>query len=201
MRIGVSGLSSTGKTTLARQISMVLQLPLLDEGMKHVYARRREKIGRDIPKWSELSIGSKIDFQMEMIQHRCEKEMNLKEFVGDGTPLDIMAFWLEWSTRDPGDSAYKYSNVAAMDELLGKALARYDIIFQLPFGVLPVEDDNRRITDVRFLSKINHLLMSITTSQLMIGGDCPVIHKVKSISLPDRIDEVVMAVHDLRAPA
>lgn len=199
MKIGISGLSSTGKTTLAQHVARVLQIPVCDEGMKDVYARRRSR-GLNPPKFSDLSLDLKFDFQVEMIEHRCKAESDLKNFVGDGTPLDIMAFWLEWSTQisDVGYQARR-DIIQRMDDLLSDVLDEYDMIFQLPFGVLPVQDDNRRITDDRFLRKINHLLISITQDHCK-NSCTPRIHLVQHLAIPDRVEEVINVLHDSGLP-
>jgi adenylate kinase family enzyme len=196
MRIGISGVSSTGKSTLAKILSDIYKIPLLNEGMKDVYTRYKEA-GKDFPKFSELPDSIKLDFQISMIKHRTQKELEMEEFIGDGTPLDVAAFWLEWISRIEDGPVLKYRDWTdtrkQVDSLIWQGLGRYDVIFRLPFGAIPVEDDNRRIINQDFLRKMSYILEGVTNDH----PACPRIVNVTSLSIADRVDEIVMKVSDL----
>ena len=194
MRIAFSGVSSTGKSTLARAVHQKLlglglqEISLVDEGMKNVYENRRAQ-GTAVPKFEEMPDAQKLEFQEEMIRNRCRAEFNCANFVGDGSPLDCMAFYMEWLSRllrTPSD------DISAM---LYRAVYRHDIIFHCPFGVINVEDDRRRFTDRVFLRKMDYILQGLTST--VCGGahmGCPQVVKVQTISLESRVEEVIATI-------
>lgn len=157
VRIALSGASSTGKSTLAREISKRLTLPLIHEGMKDVrrrFAERNKIKVEDIPLFDKMTLEEKMKWQIELVSARLEKENSYDQFIGDGSALDMLAWYKFWC--GPHMDAQHFAPLAEL--LVQHALKTYDHVFYLPLGMIPLEDDQRRITNPWTQQHIDDLL-------------------------------------------
>lgn len=81
LRIAIVGSQSTGKTTLATQLSKSLDIPLITE-----IARRW-----NIEKVAQTEL---IDIQKEMLKLQIEEESKHKKFISDRSTIDNLAYWV-----------------------------------------------------------------------------------------------------------
>jgi len=83
MRIGISGIGGTGKTTLARALATRIAVPCVDEGVREWLAAR----SRSGP-WS-LTAEDQMALQQHAIAYKIERE-TLPAFVSDRTTVDAV---------------------------------------------------------------------------------------------------------------
>ena len=185
-------MSSTGKSTLARHLSSLLKLPVCSAGMRDVY-KRRQDAGRTDPIFSELPIDLKVVFQIEAIEKRLKQEADTMSFIADGTPIDFLAFWIEWTTQYDIFSRCAGLSSHSLAKDLEESIGTYDVIFRLPYGVIPTEDDNRRIINQRFLRKMSLIMDGLAFQH---AGHTKFVN-ILSTEVPRRIDEVMMKLADM----
>lgn len=154
MKIAICGVSSTGKSTLSRILARQLTLPLVHEGMKDIRRAYKEK-GQEIKNFRDQNEVERLTYQVELIQYRLEKEFQYESFVADGSALDMIAFYRMFSWIIPYN--------LKIETLKGLTVASscYDYVFYLPFGVIPVEDDGRRMIDMVNLETVDMVLKGV----------------------------------------
>jgi len=167
-RIAISGSAGIGKSTLARRLAADLDLPYLGEGMREYLERTGEdlhRIGRDglrelvLQFWEERKIA---------------ESAATAGFVADRASYDFAAFWLYYQFG---------SDDSRTEAFLAEALApgRYDRVYLLPWGVIPLVDDG-----VRWANRWTQLHM-----QLLIEGvvrrHSPAAVDITEVGLEDRV--------------
>jgi nicotinamide riboside kinase len=132
LRIAVSGSAGTGKSTLARRVAEVLGVPYIPEGM-------REHIERTGVNLHSLGHEGLRRLVLQLWAERREAEAAHASFVADRSSYDFAAFWLFYRFAEPD---------ADTDRLFADALApRYDAVFLLPWGGIPLMADGLRNTN------------------------------------------------------
>lgn len=133
-RLAVTGSAGVGKTTLARRLAGELDVPFLDEGM-----RRRLESGLDPHAMSREAFR---DLVLELFDEMLAAvDAALREpggFVADRAALDGAAFWLYYGFGADAEAT------ESVFERARAALAAYDLIVVLPWGVLPLAADGVR---------------------------------------------------------
>jgi broad specificity phosphatase PhoE/nicotinamide riboside kinase len=135
-RIALCGSAGTGKTTLGRRLAARLDLPFIEEGMRH-----RIEAGLDIHTLSrDEHRGILTDLWTEQLDGEARALRDHGGFVSDRSPLDFAAFALLFHSY----------NQDFCDRFVPQATGRadqYDAIVILPWGVLPLESDGIRSTN------------------------------------------------------
>jgi len=154
-RIAISGAHGVGKTTLARQLSKTLKLPLLTE-------TAREVISQYVSDCSYIVCHpDKAEIQAEILNKQIEKEATHKAFVADRSVLDILAYcWL-----------YRIFDSPTLHELAKKILLTYSknydlIIFcPIPDDDYEIPDDGFRLTDKDSQMDIDNYLKCVLATK------------------------------------
>ena len=157
-RIAMSGSAGIGKTTLGRRLASELDVPYIDEGMRrHLEAgvvlhdlTRDEMVGLMRTLWDE------------QVAAEDQAIATAGGFVADRSSVDFAVFWMWYGFTRPEDEP---------DAFVDRALAhaqRYDHIVLPPYGVLPLEADGFRSSDVWLQRKV-HLLMSGLHTERGVG--------------------------------
>lgn len=148
MRIAITGVPSTGKTSLSRAVAEHLgvtymeEQPLLDAAFKYCDDNNLPLTTRYLPNFTTEDV---MHWQRGFLKAKYEFDKTHTEYVADGCPLLTITYVLTTChgtfTKEEVDEAY--NNLLAMAK-------SYDVIYQLPFGVLPIVDDGRRTTSHNF---------------------------------------------------
>lgn len=135
-RIGISGSSGTGKSTLAKYVAKKLNLDVL--GTKDFI---REILKREDYDWS-----SGIQVERFLVQRNCQKEIaddilslmdGVDTFVADRTVMDVAAYSIVELNDD-------IETVNVIVEECRKAASKYTHVFFCPWGILPLTPDGVR---------------------------------------------------------
>lgn len=179
LRIGISGVSSTGKSTLAKAVAEAVNMPLiLDKDLHEKTFQYMEELGiaphtRYFP---EQTPQEDIDFERAVLTKRVELEDACGSFVADESPLDYLNYIYIMCCRHP--KLISSSEVEDMVGLMTKRLETYHLIWYLPFGVLPTVDDGRRHCNIPLLRHWNYALQGLLADhQELLGSRLRVMPK------------------------
>ncbi|MFZ5482517.1 MAG: AAA family ATPase [Myxococcota bacterium] len=130
-RIAVSGSAGVGKTTLARALAERLDVPYIGEGMREYL----ERTGANLHDLGPTGVRSVV---LALWEERKALEAAARDgFVADRSSYDFVAFWLYYHFAAPDRDT---------ERLFAEALApgRYDRVYVLPWGRIPLVDDGVR---------------------------------------------------------
>ncbi|MGQ0679128.1 MAG: AAA family ATPase [Actinomycetota bacterium] len=151
MRIAIVGSFSTGKTTLAEELSRHLDLPLLPETAREV-VDLGFKLDKDATPETEALIFLK----------QYNNELSASEFVGDRSLIDVMAY-AGWVL----DNQPRSKETALWDECVKLAERRlrsnYSHVFYLPIE-FPIVLDGLRPDDPAFQAEIDERMLRLLRS-------------------------------------
>lgn len=159
MRIAFAGVSSTGKTTLSTAIAKDLDLPQVHEPLEEAFDWCREnKLYIPVEDCRVFTQRDKVRFEkgifasvdmLERLHARCG-------FVADSARYVHMMYMLYFCAGNQ-----TVVQTEEMYEWFMKEAGNYDAVFYLPFGVIPIVDDDRRLTDRYLLQGMDGVLRSI----------------------------------------
>jgi len=124
-KVALCGVPGTGKTPLAKAISELYTLPLIYQGSKEL--RQMTGNPRGLPAFPRMNEVQRMEWQIEFIKYRLEKESQYSEYVLDACALDYMVWYRMCSWLVPFD------HKSPTEQLLITAARQYDYIFYLPF--------------------------------------------------------------------
>lgn len=184
MKLTLTGSSSTGKTTLALELSRCpnLSIPefvsadartLLDEMGHHSMDRMTREELRE--------------FQLLYLERKLAMEAQCASFITERSTVDVAAYWLVRDAFDlPEAERNSYIERCRIHSL------SYDLHVYLPFGVIPFIFDGYRSEDVSFHEAIDDQIKTL----LREWG----IHymSLDTINLESRVETVVAAIKRLK---
>jgi hypothetical protein len=194
VRIAISGPSGYGKTTLAKKLSDLLDIPFITTSAQLLW----ESTGGHYPVHShqdviQMSVENPkvgIRFQHDLLELRAEMLKDSPSFVTDRSPIDNLTYFLLQNA--PFGTQSEFNDYRA--KCLQQTLDNYDFIFLLSARnyVMVNGDEARRVGVIEYQSTIARVMENIvgnllpgTTRQRVkiLGGDF--------VTLPSRITKVL----------
>jgi adenylate kinase family enzyme len=149
VRVGLTGPSSTGKTSIAREFAAQTGVPFL--AVDTTTELRKFGYGSH-PALVSAGPAANREFQLHLIRKRVELLDAHDSFITDRTPLDSLVYYCMEAMHKPHpDDDRLQAEVFA-------ACARYDALVLVRYGSLPLEDNGvrthsdlyHRMTDLMF---------------------------------------------------
>jgi hypothetical protein len=128
--------------------------------------------------------------QFERVFHtvRCDLENSLPEFIADETPLDLINYFMHICAPFP--DIIPQEEVEQMIKKQWELLSRYDIIWYLAPGQLPIVEDNRRYTNKSLLAGFDYTIRGMIGDVVDLGK--PIIGFIAGVpELEKRVEVVV----------
>jgi hypothetical protein len=143
MRIAISGAHGVGKSTLAVLLSTELQLPRIDEVARTVADKMGFSSTQEVVKAHPMD---KERFQNTILSCQINTEFSnyARGFISDRSVIDVAAY----------STWYKLPETAKLRQnAVAYARQNYDLLFYIPLGDIPAEDDGFRWWIARARSK------------------------------------------------
>jgi hypothetical protein len=148
MRIGVTGTSSTGKSTLAKRLAEVTGLPLISDVEVHARAFNIMEL-RGCPVstryFPDMKPDEHVEFERCLFVVRQKLQDDYPNFVSDESPLDFINWYYVICGQHPDLMPHEEFHEYYKGWV--HQIKNYDVIWYLPFGSLSIVDDNRRFTN------------------------------------------------------
>ena len=168
IRLGFTGASGTGKTTLASYAADLLGLPVNPVGSRSVAAAMGFASPYDVDR-----AGRRAEFQRLLLAEKVAWERGHDAFVTDRTVLDVLAYFALHDVRS-----------AATIEIIAQAsegAQRYTHVVYCPASVfINTGDDPARVSDASY-----HFLYDTFLDGLLARYISPVTQRVSRISARD----------------
>lgn len=183
MRIAFTGSGGTGKTTLLEEINKELELPVIGEGIREWLSEH----GFD--DFKDMETTDVVKMQDDTLNRKTQIESELQSFIADRTTVDNMAYALRWiGSEDTG--SYDTWMAQYIMRAMNHADSNYDIIFMLPWGEIPIEDDGTRSTKQWY----QYMMQNIIERHIYML-ERPYIYEVEHVALDDRVRECLKIIH------
>jgi len=139
MKIAFTGTSSTGKTTLIRELFKYDEFKSHKLTFSTTDARSLLK-DMGAKQMDLMTDAQRMTFQKLYFQKKQEQELNKDNFIVDRSFVDVASYWLIRECKND-------ISIANKNDLLIKSKAfsmKYDMHFHFPYGIIPFEADGYR---------------------------------------------------------
>ena len=184
MKIALSGASSTGKTSVARQFLLTefaisRGFSICDVGSRALL----EYLGLGLA--DQISSSDYRVFEIMYISRKLYIESSESIFITERSFADCLAYWrIHCAPTATPDEQALIENVCL------KSLRSYDRHFLFPTGFLPLEQDGFRHTQIAYHEKFNRILEGIFQ-------DCGIVPvTMPRASIEDRVEFLVRELND-----
>lgn len=123
MRIGIVGAAGTGKSTLTRELSHRLGMPLVPDFVPEVLKEHGKDSWKGVLDWK-----LRRAIRMEALRRKIAAEAQHERFVSDKTVVDYLAYWLQ----NQAEKEDRDQNLEFID-LVRTGADRYDCCVYLPY--------------------------------------------------------------------
>lgn len=145
MKIGITGLHGTGKTTLSQFIAGKRG------GFKLLPEAPRQALQLGFP----INENTPIETEFWIFAKQLEMELVAQDnYIADKCFIDLLAYAMYIF-------AEKADFINILREIAKGAAKKYDLVIYLPTGEFPIEDDGVRSTDPKFQEAIDKLILKI----------------------------------------
>jgi nicotinamide riboside kinase len=149
LRIGITGASCTGKTTLTSSLAKNLEMAVAKE------CAREAASAVGIGDSNQVCAANAIEFQRLVFELKVRTEQELQPcYVSDRTVIDCAAFWLYREVKGVlgAPPSRRRNYFRAVEEYLEQK--PYDVLFFIEHGAFPWRDDGFRIEDQEPMSAL-----------------------------------------------
>lgn len=172
-RIAISGSAGVGKSTLARRLADRLGVPYIGEGMREYL----ERTGADLHTLGPEGLRRVV---LELWEERKAQEHAARAgFVADRASYDFGAFWLYY--RFAGDDA---DTARIFAETLHPG--RYDRVYLLPWGRIPLVADGVRSTNTYTQLHLQLLIEGL------LHRHAPDAVEIRAVGVEERLAEILL---------
>eukprot|EP00919_Chromeraceae_sp_WS-2016_P061278 GHVR01145319.1.p1 GENE.GHVR01145319.1~~GHVR01145319.1.p1 ORF type:complete len:244 (-),score=35.75 GHVR01145319.1:192-923(-) len=192
MNIGFTGSAGTGKTTTVEAVNKYLRFPYITEGVRKWMKENKIK---DVHKLEGRAL---MKFQMAMLDRKIAAEAGKKQFISDRTSLDILCYGLYYLS---GQEEFQRGLMDYTHRATMHAVQTYDVIFTMPYGQFPIEDDGVRKHNMPAHQMTLQMLMEHSVA---LGSNVFHVHQIQADTVEDRVAEVMEVVDkmaDVKAEA
>lgn len=149
MKIVLIGSTSTGKTTLAKELMKDIRLK---QKLKRIINADARSVIRDLgcKSMDLMSRDQNRMFQILYFEKKRKMESGLDSFLAERSFVDIASYWI---IRDAYDLKIEEQNKIIIP--CKEEAKRYDLHVYLPFGLIPFEADGYRSNDMDFHRRID----------------------------------------------
>lgn len=199
MKIAITGVSSTGKTSLSKLLAKRLGYKWLTEGcngaFKWIDDNKPQVLStRD---FSKMTPRDHFEFEKAILATRPKLDDCFDNFVADGEPFLWMSYMItKCALHVPA------SEMESVYKQMMKMVDKYDYIWYCPMKVFPIESDGYRIDDPFFLKAQNAIMKDCIAEYT-----APHNHKCKVLTLQAshkdyRVDEILRVLENdgIKAP-
>ena len=198
MRVGISGVSSTGKSTLAKAVSETTKLPLILDVDVHAAAFAHMGVLGQTPHtkfFPDMTRQEHINFERAYVEVRLALEDSMPDFIGDETPVDIVNYF--YHVCAPHPEIMPPAEFEATLTRLWAQTKKYDVIWYLAPGQIPIVDDGRRFTNQHLLAGWDYTLRGLMGE--VVDEDKPMLGFMLNVpDLEKRIKSVTAAIEMLK---
>jgi nicotinamide riboside kinase len=162
MKIAISGTSSSGKSTLTRSLSIALGIPAFVDTDLHEKTWNLLATHRKMPSTKHFpSMTREEHINFERAIHIVQRDIfhRANQGIFDESSLDFLNWY--YIVCAPHPELMDDSELSYMVRDLWVQTRSYDAIIYLPFGSLPVVNDNRRFTNEHQLRHWDYSLQGI----------------------------------------
>lgn len=182
-RITITGASGTGKTTLAKHISFKYDIPFITSSAREVWPLYGFKNHRDALEkcLAEPFLGFR--YQKAIWERRHKMFDKQFFFVTDRSPVDNFAYFM---------LQQGYYSKENNDEMFSRCLMDYEsidvIIFVRFVDDMEIEDNGRRITDIRYQRMVDAVIETVLRKDFAKFNTTKDIIELKTWDFNERIE-------------
>ena len=176
MRVGFSGSSGVGKTTLAKAVNEYLQYKFVPEGVREWLTRNGVESLRDLTPKASMKMQLTLQRERQIVERA-----NLR-CVSDRTSLNNAMYCLYWNGRE---ESLQRGVMDYVRDCTIHAVKTYDIIFMIPMGQFDIEDDGTRSKLIAYQLCMQNLINNAVRSAEPIYY----VHLVQAVNLEERVIE------------
>jgi hypothetical protein len=159
MKIAIAGVSSTGKSTLAKAVAertgmnLLWEQDVLDAAFAYCDRVEYKLTTRYMPDFTAADVAM---FERGFIEYLYDYDSKHPSYITDASPTNTISYMLSlcYAGFSEDELSQHYTQIL-------KWAKTFDAIFYLPFGLLPTVNDGRRIVNRNFLRMQDCLLCGI----------------------------------------
>jgi adenylate kinase family enzyme len=176
MRIGIAGCSGTGKSILAENLAIELDIPFLPS--KQITSEILHRDGYDYASGQQVEKFLGTQVRQRQILKKAYEQQSVDSFVTDRTAIDLASYAILEMDRT--------SNIRKYVERCREFSVRYDYVFFCPWEDKEAEDNKKRTLDPWYQFSVHSIQIEIAK---MFPLSC--FHQLESSSADERLKEIL----------